>query len=58
MELGYDLDGADDIRVELWQLLGWDPVFLAQGATDRLDLVAIQERAADAEARHVAAVAS
>ena len=55
MVLGDQLDKADNIRVELGQVLGGDPVLQDGPATRLVDLVAVQEGPADAEAGDVPA---
>ena len=53
--LGNQLDEAGNIRVELSQVLGRDPVLEDRAATGLVDLVAVQEGPADAEAGDVPA---
>src|SRR5690606_32836626 len=54
VEARYFLDDADDIVVHLFEVFGRDPVLEDRLAADLLHVVAVEERLADAEPRHVA----
>ena len=43
MVLSDKFDEADDVRVELAEVLGWDPVLEDRAAADLVDVIAVQE---------------
>jgi hypothetical protein len=54
MKLGDDLDHADDVAIELWQLFRRNPQLLVLAAADDLAGVALDEGGVDLEARYEA----
>src|SRR5947209_17077915 len=57
VELGNDLDLADDVRVQLVKILSRNPVLQDRLPADLLDLVPIQERLSYLESGHVSRAA-
>jgi hypothetical protein len=52
MELRNDVDETDDVSIEVWQILRWNPQLAMHRGAHRLHRIARQESAGDPEPRN------